>query len=73
MLARPADSITLAEIVEAIEGAVFDAPMAVGLASAEAWRQAGAVLSEHLASVTLADLAARQSAIDAERAPMYFI
>ncbi len=72
-LARPAEETTLADIVIAVEGTVFDAPMASGLASAEAWQSAGATLKAHFASVTLAELAARQSALDADRAPMYFI
>ena len=72
-LARPAENITIVDVVEAIDGSVFDAPLATGTAASEVWRQAGTVLGDYLASVTLADLAARQGALDAKRAPMYFI
>jgi len=72
-LARPAEEVSLAQIIEAVEGTVFDTPLVPGLASTEAWTATGAVLNEHLASVCLSDLAARQSALDAERTPMYFI
>lgn len=72
-LALPAESITVADVVRAVEGALLDAPLAPGQASTETWQAAGRALGGHLASVTLADLAARQRVLDAERIPMYFI
>lgn len=72
-LSRPAEAISVADVVQAVEGTLLDAPLASGQASAETWRTAGAALGDYLASVNLADLAARQSALDADRVPMYFI
>ncbi|PKQ37367.1 MAG: transcriptional regulator [Actinobacteria bacterium HGW-Actinobacteria-1] len=72
-LARPAETITVADVVRAVEGTLLDAPLAPGLASTETWKAAGVVLGEYLGSVTLADLAVRQRALDADRVPMYFI
>jgi len=72
-LARPAATVTLAEVVEFVEGALLDVPMTSDSASAETWAAVAATLKDQLARVTLADLAARQREIDADRTPMYFI
>lgn len=72
-LARAADRITVADVVRAIDGAVLDVPHTRGSAAAEVWATAAASLERELGSVTLADLAQRQRAIDAESAPIYFI
>lgn len=72
-LARPAHSVTLTEVIEAVEGTLLDVPLTSDSASAETWANIAAVIKEQLSSVTLADLAARQREIDAERTPMYFI
>lgn len=72
-LARPAAEITLAEVVAAVEGVVFDAPRTPGLASSEAWQGAGLALRDHLVSIDLGTLAARQSELDEADTPMYFI
>ncbi len=73
LLARPAQSISLAEIVETVEGCIIDAPRTHGSATAEAWSDAENALRSHLSSITLADLVERQAALDGERTPMYFI
>ncbi len=72
-LARPANSVTLADVVAAVEGTLLDIPMRSDSASAETWAQVAATIRHELSEVTLADLAARQREIDAERTPMYFI
>ena len=72
-LARPAERITVAEVVEAVQGDVLDIPHVEGSAASEMWTQAAMALRDSLASVNLADLGARQAALDAEAAPMYYI
>jgi Rrf2 family protein len=71
-LARPASDITLAEVVEAVEGTVLDAPVTSGSAAAEAWRELAESMTAHLAETTLADVAARQRELR-RHAPMYWI
>lgn len=72
-LARSAGTVTLADIVEAVEGTLLDVPMRNDSASAETWAQVAATVRRELSDVTLAGLAARQREIDAEHTPMYFI
>ncbi len=72
-LARPADSITVREVVVALEGAVLDVPRQPGSASAEAWAATADVLAAHLDRVNLGALARRQRELDAHASPMYFI
>jgi Rrf2 family transcriptional regulator, iron-sulfur cluster assembly transcription factor len=72
-LARPAEEVNVAEVVEAIQGDVLDVPRVEGSAVSEMWADAEAALRKSLASVTLADLGARQAQLDAETAPMYYI
>lgn len=72
-LARPVASVTLADIIVAVEGTLLDVPMTSDSAAAEAWADAAAALEHQLSGITLADLAARQRKIDTERTPMYFI
>jgi len=72
-LARPADEVTVADVVEAVQGDVLDVPRVEGSAVSEMWADAAGALRDSLASVTLADLGARQAQLDAESAPMYYI
>ena len=72
-LARDAAAISVADVVRAVEGAVLDVPKTQVSATAEAWTRGAAALDEELSSISLADLAARQAALDAEAAPVYFI
>ena len=72
-LARPADQISVGEVVRALHGSVLDVPHATGSAVTEMWGRTADALEVSLDLVTLADLAARQTAIDAELAPVYYI
>lgn len=72
-LMRPADAITVADIVHAVQAAVLDVPHVTGSAVSEMWTAASAALESELHKTTLADLAARQADLDAESAAMYYI
>lgn len=72
-LARPADEITVREVVDAIQGMTLDVPHVRGSAVSEMWAGAADAFGAHLDSVTIADLATRQRALDAGAAPMYYI
>lgn len=72
-LGRPASEITVAEVVEALQGSVLDVPSVTDSAVSEMWARAAHDLREALASTTLADLAARQRELDASRVAMYHI
>lgn len=72
-LARDPASVSVADVVRAVDGAVLDVPRTRHSATAEAWNTAADSLERELGAVTLAHLATRQRALDAERAPMYFI
>lgn len=73
VLARPAEEITVAAVVQAVQGEVLDVPHTSGSSVAEMWRDAANALKESLERVTVADLAKRQAELDAETAPMYYI
>jgi Rrf2 family protein len=72
-LARPADQVTVADVVEAVQGEVLDVPKVEGSAVSEMWAEAAEALRVSLDSVTLAELGARQARLDAQAAPMYYI
>lgn len=72
-LARSANDVTVADVVRAVEGTVLDVPKTPSSAAAETWVRAAAALEGELASFTLAELALRQSTLDAESVPVYFI
>jgi Rrf2 family protein len=72
-LTRPASEISVREIVVAVQGEVLDVPQTTGSATAEFWVGADAALGEYLAETKLADLALRQSELDAEMEPLYYI
>lgn len=72
-LALPAEEITIARVVQAVQGDVLDVPKTTGSASSEMWAGAQEALGEYFSAVTLADLAARQRQLDACRTPMYYI
>lgn len=69
-LARPAEEISVADVVRAVQGVVLDVPLAGG-AAAETWKEAALKLEEYLASVSIAMLARRQREID--ETPIYYI
>lgn len=72
-LSRPADRISVAEIIRALQGEILDVPHTTGSAAAEVWAHARDTLSEYLEGVTLADLARRQRQIDSAEEAMYYI
>jgi Rrf2 family protein len=72
-LARPADEISVVQIVRAVQGAVLDVPHVTGSAVSEMWAQSAASLELALDDVSLAELAHRQRDLDAQTAPMYYI
>ncbi|GAB4287336.1 MAG: RrF2 family transcriptional regulator [Coriobacteriia bacterium] len=71
-LARPADDITLSEVVRAVEGTIIDVPATSGSAASEAWSALARAMGDHLSKTTLAEVAARQRELR-PRAPMYYI
>jgi Rrf2 family protein len=72
-LAGEASDLTVADVVRAVEGAALDVPRVAGSAASELWEETRQVLERHLASVTLADMAARQDRADSLAEPMYYI
>lgn len=72
-LARPAAAISAKDVIEAVQGLVLDVPRQPGIASTEMWLHAASLLEESLSMVSLAQLAARQRELDADRVPMYHI
>jgi len=72
-LARPAEEITVAEVVAALEGTCLDAPRVSGSAVSALWKELAASMEGVLGRVTLAQLAQEQQVIDAARSPMYYI
>jgi Rrf2 family protein len=72
-LLRPAEDITVGEIVRAVQRVVLDVPHISGSAVSEMWASASASLELALEDTTLADLAARQRELDAQVAAMYYI
>lgn len=72
-LSRPADEITVRDVVMALHGDVIDIPQQPDSATAEMWARAAVSMADFLAEVTLGELAQRQREIDASRAPMYYI
>ncbi len=72
-LARPADDITIGEIVRAVQGQILDVPHVTGAASSEMWADVATRLAAVVDGVTLADLAKRQAQLDQGTGPMYYI
>jgi Rrf2 family protein len=72
-LARPAEEVTVGDIVRAIQGQVLDVPNVTGVASSEMWAALARELTSVADGVTLADLVRRQAEIDHDLSPMYFI
>lgn len=72
-LAHEAADVSVRDIVMALDGEILDIPHQPDSASAELWKQAAVALAEFLGGYTLEELAARQRALDARHAPMYYI
>jgi Rrf2 family protein len=73
VLARPGRDISVAEVVEAVQGETLDVPHVTGSAASELWREAADQLSAFLGTVSLAQLAERQRELDGAAATMYWI
>lgn len=72
-LARPAEEVTVGEIVRASQGAALDVPKITASAVSEMWASVASALENALDETTLAELADRQRQLDAQAAPMYYI
>jgi len=72
-LAKPADTVTVLDVVRVLEGVSIDVPRTTGSAVAEMWADVEVVLDEALGAVTLGELAERQRRIEAEAAALYMI
>lgn len=72
-LARSAEDISVADIVEAIQGDILDVPHTTGSAVAAMWVEASETLASVLRDITLRDLAERQSQLDESGVAMYYI
>ena len=72
-LARPAGSVSVADVVQALEGSAMDVPRTSGTVVSDMWADVARSLDRTLASVTLADLAARQNRLDASHEAIYYI
>lgn len=72
-LARPADEISVADVVRALQGAALDVPHVTGSAVSQMWEAASGSLELAFEDTMLADLARQQRELDARAAPMYYI
>lgn len=72
-LGRPAESVTVADVVRALQRSVIDIPHVTGSAVSLMWAHASSELEAALAKITLEELAESQRRLDAEVAPMYYI
>lgn len=72
-LARPAETTSVADVVRALQRAILDVPHVTGSAVSEMWTAASDELESTLSRTTLADLAERQTELDAQSAAMYYI
>ena len=72
-LARPAQQITVFDVVQAVQGEVLDVPHVTGSAASALWSDAADELSEFLGTVDLATLAEKQQELDGAAASMYWI
>jgi Rrf2 family protein len=72
-LAVRSDELTVAEVAKALQGTALDVPHTHGSATTQMWEQVAAAIEEHLAAVSIAELAERQAQIDRAGAAMYQI
>lgn len=72
-LARPANDLSVADVVRALEGAALDVPRTSGTIVSDMWADVAQGLDGILAGISVADLASRQDALDAMQAAIYYI
>jgi len=72
-LSRPAEQISVFDVVVALEGAVIDVPKQRDSAVAEMWQDVADTVDAHLKQISMAELLARQRQMDAVSVPMYYI
>jgi len=73
VLARPAETITMADIVRAVQGDILDVPHQQSSAASEFWETTALALTAYCQATTLADLMRRQMEIDTTQVAMYYI
>ena len=69
----PADELSVATVVNVLQGSALDVPHTPGSATTEMWERVADGVERLLADVTIADLAQRQTEIDLAGSPMYHI
>lgn len=72
-LARPADDISVLDVVNALEGAALDVPHTSGTVVSDMWAEVAHSLAETLDTITVAQLAERQDRLDESQAAVYYI
>jgi Rrf2 family protein len=72
-LSVPSDEITVADVVNALQGTALDVPHTHGSATTQMWEEVAAAVEERLAAVSIAALAEEQAMIERAGAAMYQI
>jgi Rrf2 family iron-sulfur cluster assembly transcriptional regulator len=72
-LARPAEEITVGDVVRALEGVALDVPRTSGTVVSEMWGDIARTVEDALARVTLEELVRGQDRLDASTAAVYYI
>lgn len=72
-LAAEPEDITVADVIEAVQGEIIDVPKTRDSAVAEMWGEVASGLTEELRKVTLRQLVLRQEELDSSSVPMYHI
>jgi Rrf2 family protein len=72
-LARPANDISVFDIVQAVQGDVLDVPHVTGSAATALWHDAAEQFGRYLEEVSLESLARTQRELDGVGASMYWI
>jgi Rrf2 family protein len=72
-LARPAEEISVGDVVRALEGAALDVPRTSGTVVSQMWGEVAQTLDDALARLTLGELAREQDRMDAGAAAVYYI
>lgn len=72
-LARPADQITVSDVIRALDGAVLDVPHTSGTVVSDMWADVADALDATLGAVTLAALSSRQDDLEQSLASTYYI